>query len=241
MNLTSLDLKRKVGPLPVGAWLGILALGLGAAWVMSRRSSPASSAAPVDSGVPLTPMGDPLSGFTATGIDAVNPLSPAVSTPSSNQEWLSLAAKNLQALRRPYAPSEIIAALTKFVNGDAKTDRETEIVNDAIKVTGYPPEAVPTPLAPAPTAAPVNPTAPGQPGYERTAPNLVPKSQLGKRRTRVGTVTVGTKTRGERADEIARRVYGSSTHANYIRYFNPDMLKGKLYTTPLPVGAAVAY
>lgn len=239
MNLTALDLKRKVGPLPVGAWLAIIGLGLGAAWVMSRRSSAgaAGSAGPVDSGVPLAPMGDPLAGFVPTGIDALTPLSPVDATPQSNQEWLGKAAKNLTALRRPYAPQEIINALTKLLNGDARSERETLIINDAIAVTGYPPEPVPTPLAPPATPAPVNPTAPGQPGYERTPPSLVSKTQLGRRRTRV--LKVGT--RGERADEIARRVYGSSVYAPHIRYFNPELLKGKSYTTALPIDVAVAY
>lgn len=227
------NLSQKIGPLPVGAWLGIGAAGL----FLLRKGSPSTSsdAAPavdsIDGSYQL-----PASYSPSLSSDTPGLIQPG--DPQSNADWVRNAAKLLVAQGQPWSSFAIVQALNKYVTGGYSfTPTEQAIIEKAQRVAGIPPEAVPIAEPTSPGATSVKPA-----GEERTPPNLVSKNLRGKRRTSVRKIG----NRGERSDEIARRVYGSSMFANFIRWYNPQLSKRpdgrwRAYTEPLPVGAVVAY
>jgi hypothetical protein len=241
VDLTDLDLKRKVGPLPVGAWVAIIGAGLAVAYLLRRRD--AAVMAEGDASTVAPSLYDPLAGATGVGSYASQlqpaqpPLSAPSDTPTSNSQWLPYAAHALAVLRRPWTPTAILDALQRYLNGQGLTSDQRLIVDDAIRQAGYPPEGV----VPGPDPAPAQPAAgtTGTAGYERTPPQLVSKAQLGHRRTRVLTLAGG---RTETAREIARRVYGSQAFANYVQFFNNAVVSSRGGVGgQLPADAQIAY
>lgn len=232
------NLRQMVGPLPLGAWVGVVGAGVVAAVVINRRADAqaAADAGPssvtlLDGSAQLPAAYDPSYAPGAGGTSSV------AGTPTTADEWVSYATKLLVAQRKPYSSLVISQTLQKYVQGGYSftTDEQT-IINDAIRAAGLPPGGAPV----------IEPSTPGAtgvvPGEEHTPPNL--RSDLGQRRTTVRQVG----TRAERTDELARRVYGSSVFSNYIRFFNAELYKptsgypnGRAYTDPLPLGIVIGY
>lgn len=237
LDLPELQLDKMVGPLPAGAWIAVIGLGVGAAYLINRRTAAGIEVAPIDPGQgagPLADYGDPLAGFTPTGVDAQTPISSPSTRPVTNSEWVSYAGDMLRLHRRPFDAYSIQQALQKYINARTLSPSERTIVDEALRLAGYPPES--PGIVDTPEPAP-EPGSTGSPGYERTPPNLVPPGVLGTRRTRVGKI--GSRT--ENTTDIARRVYGSHRYGNELRFLNPSLITSNDHARPLPLGAQVAY
>lgn len=164
-------LTDKLGPLPVWAWGAIAGATIAVGRYVYDRTKGATTAAAVDVSGPSAAAAPAstaetssleLGSFMAAGTytppaDTSFVTSPASTTsplyPQSNDEWVSMATP-LVVERSSNTNVATLAALTKYVNGEALTEREAEIVELAIKAVGVPPYSV------APVTVKANVTAP---------------------------------------------------------------------------------
>lgn len=170
-------LTERLGPLPVWAWGGIAGATIAVGRYVYERArggatAPAESAdvagpaaAPAPASIAETSSLE-LGSFMAAGTynppaDSSFVTAPAASTstlyPQSNDEWVSMATP-LVVERMGAKNVEVLAALTKYVNGEALTEREAEFVEAGIRAVGVPPYSVaPVTVKPAVTAPETTP------------------------------------------------------------------------------------
>jgi hypothetical protein len=155
------DLRKMVGPLPLGAWVVVVLVGVGLALAARRRqiaegdTPPVAEPAVVEPGYPTT---------TGVGTIPVGGSTPIDSSgrPSTNAEWVVYATRILVGLNRPQGAFAISQALAKYVsvNTSSITAAERSIIEDALRHAGLPPEGVgPVGVTNPPTAPP--PSTPG--------------------------------------------------------------------------------
>lgn len=195
---TEQSLEKKLGPLPVWAWGGLLA---GAAYIFYSRRIASTAAAQAAAGVnsgdgtvaptdttsndgfdPNTAVNDWLSqnpqssaypaGLTAQGTPA----------PTTNAQWARLAADFLTA--HGDVPALVQTALAKYTAGSALTQAEQAVVDQALTAFGSPPEGVlaVNPGTPPPTTGGTTPTPKPNPQPNPTGPKFPNQTH------RVGTV-----------------------------------------------------
>jgi hypothetical protein len=120
---------KPIGPLPLGVWAGVAVGGVALGrWWQSRNGAPAQGAAPL------------LVGGGGTGV-AIDGTAPPVAEADDNIAWSRRAAAALIA--EGYDPTLVQRALGNFLGGYELTAQEDAIVDRAITIAGYPPEAVP--------------------------------------------------------------------------------------------------
>lgn len=171
------ELSRKVGPLPLGGWLAIAAVGVAAAIVIRRRLAAARAAAgggPVvvgPDGEPLATAGADMLGVTgayvpggfvvggaggssgtATGQAPTPDPDPYadVGAPElvTNDQWQSAAVRHLIAAG--YQPDMVVDAIGRWLAGMDITTQQQAMLNVALVALGPPPIQPP----PAPTTPP---------------------------------------------------------------------------------------
>lgn len=157
-------LTKQAGPLPVGAWIGVVGGGLAIGWYFSKNTAKNNAANPTAQ-VPLT---DP--GVGSGGGQFVYDPPTAVDNPNNNAitdnaTWARRAINWLIA--QGYDPGTAQSAVSKFVNGTNRTLTEQTLINLALIEFGAPPENVPlpeTPVTPPPTTTNPPPgTTPNKP------------------------------------------------------------------------------
>lgn len=147
-------LTRKVGPLPVGAWLAVVALGVGvtAAIIRRRRAAAGLDPEPQKADAPTTDEGNPFTpgGFTVGGLNpGTGSGIPSSSLPSStpevrtNSDWETGAIR--WAIAKGFTPTMASGAIAKFIGGQSLTAQEGALVDAALAANGPPPENVPPP------------------------------------------------------------------------------------------------
>jgi hypothetical protein len=158
---------KPIGPLPLGVWAGVAVGGIALGrWWQARGSAPTLGAAPLLSG-----------GTPGVAVDGTAP--PAPDAPYDNQAWARRAATAL--LGEGVDPTLAQRALANFLGGYELTATEDGIVDRAISLIGYPPEAVPpasrTPAEPPQAkplhSAPITPTPQAFQWYYRNQPENV--------------------------------------------------------------------
>jgi hypothetical protein len=160
--------QRKVGPLPLYAWLGIaVALVAGVAWYRRRQGR-----GPADA--PTEPEGDPVAtapanpvlttgGFTvgaaAGSTSSAPPSSPNWSAPvaRTNYDWRQAAES--YAIAANFSPTLAATAINKYLSGQGLTVQERAVVDNVLRNVGPTPEPVPPPFN-EPTPDPGNSGAP---------------------------------------------------------------------------------
>jgi len=155
--------KEQIGPLPAGAWIAVLAGGLGLSYFVSRGAANKILAEPgISTGTPEGVAEGPGPGLTpiSTGPIPVGPV--------TNEEWAARAIEELAARGHPIELVE--PAITHYVAGSKLTAAETVYKNLAIGILGYPP--LPIPITPIPI--PITPAG-GPPAKPR-----VRAQQLGR-------------------------------------------------------------
>lgn len=168
------NLGKMVGPLPLGAWVGVTGGGLGLAYLARRQGAATATTRTVSPAADAA--GAPASGFAGGG--AVNlptgaspPATPATPTPVSpeiitNDDWLGVATRLL--IGRGYGAYTTQQALERYLRGEQLTAEQAAIVESAMQLQGPPPfspVAAPPPLPAAPpvSQAPLPPQAPPPP------------------------------------------------------------------------------
>lgn len=166
--MASMDLGKQMGPLPLGAWIAVVAGGLGIA-VWQRKNSAANTPVPVEdtSGVPGVGTGG--SGQW-TQLPTPGAASGTGGSPvyDSNEAWSQAAIQFL--IGQGYQPGISNSAITKALAGGSDIDGNkmsvqewalwsialTKLGPPPYPVNVSPPVSVPTPVTPTPT--PVTPT-----------------------------------------------------------------------------------
>lgn len=127
-------LSAKLGPLPVWAWGLIAAVLAFIAYLYYQRSNTGVSSVVDPASIPTIDA----NGYQTVGIKGGT--GTLVSDePDNNQKWLSRAAKAV-ADAMGVSPSEVYAALSKWLQGQDFTAREQQFIDRAINLVMLPPE-----------------------------------------------------------------------------------------------------
>lgn len=151
------DLSKMVGPLPLGAWMAVIAGGLGIA-LYTRRQNAAPALGPdqlpEDTGTTPGVGTGAVGGWQPTTPGA----SPVETAPTDNEGWAKLAIDRLIALG--YPPDVVNSAVTKYIRETPPfSSQEISIINEALRKLGSPPFPVQGPVL-APPSVPVIPKPP---------------------------------------------------------------------------------
>lgn len=133
------DLGKKVGPLPLGAWIAVVAGGLALGYYINKRS--AANNQPSDQQLAESGVG--------TGGGTFLPINPPSDTgdddaiPDTNQTWANkaitwLTAQNMDALVAS-------SAVNKYINGQTLSVQESALIAMALGHFGPPPEGIGSP------------------------------------------------------------------------------------------------
>ncbi len=124
------DIKQKMGPLPVWGWgLIIGALALVAYYLMNRGSNDGNYAS---DGVNLD-----ATGYSTSGLSGPKELSEAAE--ATNDGWLADASARV-AGALAVSPSDVRAALYKWLTGQDYTQAEKAWIDKALETAGSPPQ-----------------------------------------------------------------------------------------------------
>ena len=194
------DLSKQVGPLPLGAWLIVVAGGLGVAWYTQRNKGSQDPVYEEDtSGVPGVGAGG--GGFTdvqppATGGDTDKDY-------ATNEEWGRAAINWLIA--KGYDPNVADSGIRHYLMSEKPTLQEAALIALVLVALGAPPMVLP------PAPAPDKPVPPKPPIV--TPPKPKPKPPA-KPKVRYYTVK-----KGDNLWNISVKYYG---RPDWGRIFNAN-------------------
>jgi LysM repeat protein len=195
------DLGKQVGPLPLGAWIVVVAGGLGIAYY--TRKSGGGNTEPetvedtsTDPGVGTGQVG----GWTNTQPSTTTP---AATTPTTNEEWGQQAINGMIALG--YSPTLADSAIRKYLNAETLSVSEFTIIGLALARFGSPPSPLPPNGQTPPTTTPIP-----------KPPSTVPKPTVPKPKPPPKKPTTTTKKyryytvkKGDNLWNISRKYYGT--------------------------------
>lgn len=171
-------LTRRVGPLPMGVWILAVGGGLALAWYMNRTTgfdegeedSDAGLIGPADLGgvgVGSAPGGPTFAEGAGTFV-------PQPPSPTTNDEWLVVAASRVVATTQGVSRLAVDRALRLYLLGDELSSAQESIVEIALRQAGPPPEGVsPSPPAEEPPPAPEPPTGIPGPRWHSSTPDAI--------------------------------------------------------------------
>lgn len=150
-------LGKKYGPLPFGAWLGIVAVAAYATRRLIKGNQAAKDASTnSDSeGYVVDSSGNKFaSAYTGTVGGGATPFgtgsvtsaassgtAATAATETDNTGWARRAAEKLQSANM-WNPLDVQGALARYITGESLNDKQSAIVNQAIKMEGQPPVAL---------------------------------------------------------------------------------------------------
>lgn len=158
------DLGQMLGPLPLGAWVGVAGGGVGLAYVARRKGGGGGGGDDDEVVAPLVPV-FPATPTTA-GPTALSPSVPEVAgTPiGNNSEWIAAGVRALAS--RGFAPYTTQQCLARYLEGVIQGGDCVAIVDQAIGAIGPPPDGAPVNQTPIVASAP--PTPPSSPTRQGT-------------------------------------------------------------------------
>lgn len=164
-ELPDLDFGKMVGPLPLGAWVGVVGGGLGLMLYVRRQNASSDggytgTANTSDDAVMQyedvsIPPGVGTGGWTYTPPVSDTGSGSTAPDPDTNETWARRAVNGLIALG--YDPSVADSALRKYMEGSQLGASEYALVTIALGKYGAPPVLLPAPIFGPPTAP--NPAA----------------------------------------------------------------------------------
>lgn len=135
----AVDLGKQIGPLPLGAWLAVVAGGLGIAWYTTRTGNQTPIAVEDGSGVPGVGVGapapwTPIGGTPQDGTGQPQPI-------TTNEQWAQRAIQWLIA--NGYPPVQSDSAVRKYVTGTKMSVQETTLIGIVLVAIGPVPQTLP--------------------------------------------------------------------------------------------------
>lgn len=167
----AVDFGKQLGPLPLGAWLAVVAGGLGIAWYTTRTGRDP---------IPVEDIG----GTPGVGVGAPAPWTPITGTPdggqapiTTNDQWANKAISWLIA--NGYPPVQSDSAVRKYITGTRMSVQETTLIGIVLVAIGPPPSPLPPveedpPSEPPPNNPPPNNPPPNNPPPPPPTPSLPP-------------------------------------------------------------------
>lgn len=154
--MTGLNLSEKIGPLPLGAWVGVV--GAGVAYGVYKRSHSASTPAVTDSNVDTS--GVPGVGTGAVGgyVDNTTATPPDANAVTDNASWGRAATNYLIA--QNYDPALSDSAVRKYLASASLSVSEYALIKVVLLKFGTPPEELPQLPADPPTTPVATPAPP---------------------------------------------------------------------------------
>jgi hypothetical protein len=146
--MAGLDLSKQVGPLPLGAWLAVVAGGLGIAWYTTRTGGPPQEARDT-SGTPGVGVGAPAPWTPIEGGGGGQQQPPA---PTTNEQWAQKAIGWLIA--QGYPPNVSDSAVRKYITAAKLSVQEYTLIGLVLIAIGPPPQTLPPGEDPDPTPTP---------------------------------------------------------------------------------------
>lgn len=222
----AMDFSKPIGPLPTGAWIAVVAGGLGLMYYQRNHQS----ATPVDP----TTLADAV-GAGPTAFTAVNPSSSPVSnTPSFTDNATWAVAAITWAIAHGYQPTVADSAVRNYIQGTPPSSpQESAIIDVILKALGPPPETLPPPQTPPPVIKPpVIPPPVVKPPVKPPAP--VPKPVPTPGSTGRWFVVTPWPTRDSTLSGIAQDAYGNAAqwptlfNANRVGVTRPDGSPGMI-------------
>lgn len=159
-----LDLGKQIGPLPMGAWLGVVAGGLGIAWYVNKNAAKTPAASVGDG---LTDPGSGAGG--GQFLDSppqTNP--PAATGYETNDQWARAAI--LFLLSEGKNPNTATLAVSRYIAEQPLNAEENALVGLAIGKLGPPPFLPINPPDQPPIVEPPPPGNPPPPSTTLSAP-----------------------------------------------------------------------
>ena len=166
---SGLDLGKQVGPLPLGAWLAVVAGGLGLAYFINKKG-----------GAGNQPVEEPAQGVLEPGVGTggqqfiYEPPQTGTATPTTfetNDQWGRAAI--LYLLSEGKNPNTSTLAIAKYIGEQSLTNEEQALVGLAIAKLGPPPYLPVNPPAPPTTDPPTTNPPPPPTTTPLTAPTGV--------------------------------------------------------------------
>lgn len=154
-----LNLGKQVGPLPLGAWIAVVAGGLGIAFMINRNQKASDDGSFIDPDSDVGQGGNQLIYDPPTNVPAPD------TKPTDNAEWARQGTAH--AIGLGFNPGVSWNALQKFISGEQLNGQEQEIVNRVIRDLGPPPE----PISPVDTV----PQPPNTPPTKPDTPKPIPR------------------------------------------------------------------
>lgn len=144
-------MSKQIGPLPAGAWAGVVAVGIGYR-VWRSRNPKTSTSGPTQSMLPMTDQ--TIGNLGLLGGLNQGTSGPGLATITDNNQWYQRATSYL--LGRGNEPGLTDVALRKYMAGISLSAAEQAVINSALQSLGslpYPP--------PPPSTSPITPVDPG--------------------------------------------------------------------------------
>ena len=214
--MASPDLGKMVGPLPLGAWVAVVAGGLGFAFYTRRQTATNAAPAVVEDTSAVPGVGTGGSGMwtdltpPALGSSANQDVAPAITT---NDEWGRAAINWLIGMG--YNPATSDSAIRKYLGMESLSASEFALVTAAIGHLGATPQLLPPPIFAPPTVQPDPPPEDNTPPPVVNNPPPVVTPPPPKPTIRYYTVV-----RGDTLWGISRRYYGNGIY--YPRIYNAN-------------------
>lgn len=228
-----MDFGKQVGPLPLGAWVVLVAGGLGIAYYTRGQTASADPTPTVDTGS-QPGVGDGTVGgwVPQTPPTAVTPVN---AKPTNNEEWYTYVYEKLVG-QFNYDPNLVDSALRKYLAGLKPSVSEYVIIGAALRI--MPP---PSPLPPVEGGgpAPVIPKIPVRPTPPKSVPGPVrppAKPPVKKPVSAPAKVRTHRVMPGDTLSKIGKR-YGTTWqaiyNANRSKIRNPNLIfPGQILTIP---------
>lgn len=216
----ALDLGKQIGPLPLGAWVAVVAGGVGIAWYTRKGGAGDTTDDTTDqidtSGVPGVGDGS-VGGWVSTTPPNASGDDGSVAPdtkPTTNEAWGQLVINGLIALG--YSPTLVDSAVRKYLAAEQLSVSEFTIIGLALAKYGSPPIPLPPSGQNPPTTNPTNPPPPkSTPPPVKPAPKPPAPKPAPKPKVRYYTVKSG-----DNLWNIAKKYYGNG--ALYGRIYNAN-------------------